>query len=64
MSSPSSSNIERTYEPVEIAALMKVQVKTVRMWLRDPSHPLKGTKFGTMWRVKESDLAEFMKGTQ
>ncbi len=64
MSSPSSSNIEQTYEPVEIAALMRVKVRTVRMWLRDPKHPLKGTKIGSIWRVKKSDLAAFMEGNK
>lgn len=61
MSSPSSSEgIERTYTPVEIAALVRVDVKTVQGWLRDESHPLVGVKFKNMWRVKESDLRVFL----
>ena len=65
MSSPSSSEgIERTYTPVEIASLLRVEVKTVQGWLRDESHSLKGVKFKNMWRVKESDLRAFLqKGT-
>jgi excisionase family DNA binding protein len=62
MSSPSPSSIERQYTPVEIASIMKVGEKTVRGWLRDKSHPLTGTKIGTMWRVPESKLKEFLKG--
>jgi hypothetical protein len=57
-----SSGIERQYTPVEIASLMKVQVKTVRGWLRDPKHPLKGVHHRNMWRVSESELGKFLKG--
>ena len=41
------------------------RAKTVQGWLRDGSHPLTGTKFKNMWRVKESDLRAFLnRGTE
>lgn len=63
MDSP-SNGIERQYTPVEIASIVKVKTRTVLGWLRDPNHRLKGVKHGTMWRVAESDLREFLKGEQ
>lgn len=58
-----SSPIERHYAPVEIAHLLGVTHKTVLMWLRDPEHPLRGKKLGTMWRVSETDLRKYLEGT-
>ena len=50
---------ERVYTPDEIAAALKVTAYTVRRWLK--AGDLKGTKVrGFMWRVKESDLDEFL----
>ncbi len=57
-----SADVEEHYAPVEIAALLKVSKKTVQGWLRDPDHPLVGTKIGTMWRVSKGDLKKYLEG--
>ncbi|HPT62259.1 MAG TPA: helix-turn-helix domain-containing protein, partial [Bacillota bacterium] len=36
--------------------------KTVREWLR--TGKLKGKKVGRVWRIKESDLEEFINNTE
>jgi len=36
--------------------------KTVREWLR--TGKLKGKKVGRLWRIKESDLEEFINNTE
>jgi len=57
-----TSKIERQYHPVEVAHLMHVKQKTVQGWLRDPKHPLIGTKIGTQWYISETNLAHFLQG--
>lgn len=56
------SQLVRLLTPVEIAASLRVDVKTVCKWLRDPSHPLKGTKVNNMWRINPEDLKTFIEG--
>ena len=46
----------------EIADKLKVDLETVRNWLRKGT--LKGYKFGKFWRVKESDFEEFLQKAQ
>jgi predicted site-specific integrase-resolvase len=50
------------FTPHEIAALLKVEYKTVLGWLRDPRHPLVGIKVNHMWRVRESVLKNYLEG--
>ena len=51
--------MENVYTPAEVADILKVSVETVKRHLREGT--LKGFKVGTRWRVKESDLKEFMR---
>jgi hypothetical protein len=61
--SPTSElTVEQQYRPVEVASLMKRDVKTIRMWLRDPKHPLTGTQVGGQWYISKSHLAKFLNG--
>lgn len=50
---------ERLLTPDDAAKALVVKSSTVREWLR--TGRLKGMKMGRLWRVKESDLAEFLK---
>lgn len=51
---------EKLLTPEEIAKTLSISPETVRTWLR--TGRLKGLKAGPrMWRVRESDLAEFLK---
>ena len=58
-----SSGIDGQYfTPVEVAHLLKKEPRTVRGWLRDPNHPLAGTKVGNSWLVSRTSLANYLKG--
>jgi len=46
------------YTTEEIATLLKVDIETVRRWLRDGK--LKGIKAGDSWRVAERELTAFL----
>jgi excisionase family DNA binding protein len=50
---------EKVYTPEGAAAALMVSPKTIREWLR--TGRLKGIKIGRLWRVRESDLVEFLK---
>jgi excisionase family DNA binding protein len=50
---------EKLLTPEDAAKILVVEAETVRSWLRDGK--LKGVKMGRLWRVRESDLAEFLK---
>lgn len=58
----SLSSLVRYLTPVEIAASLRVDVKTVLRWLRDQNHPLRGVKVNNMWRVDPDDFAAFING--
>jgi excisionase family DNA binding protein len=45
--------------PEEAAARLKISRVTVGDWLR--SGKLKGVKVGRLWRIRESDLENFLK---
>ena len=45
--------------PSQVADLVQVDRRTVYMWVSEGK--LKGYKFGSRVRIKESDLAAFMK---
>lgn len=49
---------ERFYTIKEVAELLKVSDGAVRKWLK--SGKLKGIKLGRIWRIKKSDLEEFL----
>lgn len=44
--------------PEEAAKQLAIKPRTVREWLR--TGRLKGVKMGTLWRVAERDLEEFI----
>jgi excisionase family DNA binding protein len=50
---------EKVYTPEGAAEALMVSPKTIREWLR--TGKLKGVKIGRLWRVRESDLQEFLK---
>ena len=50
---------EKVYTPEGAAEALLVSPKTIRDWLR--AGRLKGIKIGRLWRVRESDLEEFLK---
>ena len=45
----------------DVAALLKVAPYTVRRWLREGK--LAGRRLGKSWRVLQSELEEFVHGT-
>jgi len=49
---------ERFYTIKEVAELLKVSDGGVRKWLK--TGKLKGSKLGRIWRIKKSDLDEFV----
>ena len=51
--------VEMLLTPEEVANKLAVSVKSVRNWLRQGK--LKGIKVGRLWRIRESDLEEFLK---
>lgn len=53
--------VEKLMTPEEAAKALSMSVLTVKKWLR--SGKLKGVKIGSRgdWRVKETDLEEFIK---
>lgn len=55
---------DKLLTPEQAAERLAIKPRTIREWLRntDKGKPgLKGTKVGKLWRVKESDLEEFLK---
>jgi len=49
---------EKFYTIKEVAELLKVSDGGVRKWLK--TDKLKGIKLGRIWRIKKSDLEEFI----
>ena len=49
---------EKFYTIKEVAELLKVSDGGVRKWLK--TGKLKGIKLGRIWRIKKSDLEEFV----
>lgn len=54
--------MEKYYSTEDVAEILGFKEKTVREWLR--TGKLKGKKVGRLWRVKESDLEEFVNNTE
>jgi len=50
--------VEKYYSTEDVAEILGFKEKTVREWLR--TGKLKGKKVGRVWRIKESDLEEFL----
>lgn len=50
--------MEKIYTLKEVAHLLQVNVITVRRWIQDEK--LKAVKLGKEYRVKETDLKEFL----
>lgn len=53
--------MENYLTPEDIVESLKVKKTTVWTWLR--TGKLKGTKTGKIWRIKESDMNDFLKQT-
>jgi excisionase family DNA binding protein len=51
--------VEPLITPEDAAERLKVSKNTILDWLR--SGQLKGVKAGRLWRLRERDLAEFLK---
>ena len=49
---------ERYLTPQEVADKLVIKNRTVLEWLR--TGKLKGVKAGKVWRIRESDLEEFL----
>ncbi len=54
--------MEKYYSTEDVAEILGFKEKTVREWLR--TGKLKGKKVGRLWRIKESDLEEFINNTE
>ena len=54
--------MEKYYSTEDVAEILGFKEKTVREWLR--TGKLKGKKVGRLWRVKESDLEEFINNAE
>ncbi|MCG0276579.1 MAG: helix-turn-helix domain-containing protein [Thermosediminibacteraceae bacterium] len=54
--------MEKYYSTEDVAEILGFKEKTVREWLR--TGKLKGKKVGRVWRIKESDLEEFINNTE
>lgn len=50
---------EKKWTPEEIADDLRIDVATVRRWLRDGS--LVGLKLGRQWRIPDTDYKAFLK---
>jgi len=51
--------MERLLTPKEAAEIMAVTSRTVKEWLRQGE--LTGVKIRNLWRIKESDLEQFIR---
>ena len=54
--------MEKYYSPEEIAARFNLKSPTVRKWIREGK--LRAFKMGSLWRVPEEALEEFIKTDQ
>ena len=50
--------VQELYTPNELSEILKIDVETIRRFLREDK--IKGVKIGHHWRVKESDLKDFI----
>jgi len=51
---------EQLLSPEEVAKRLAISPKTVRDYLREGR--IKAMKVGKLWRVRESDLQQYLKG--
>jgi len=55
-----SHTLKKLFTPEEAAEVLRVKPRTVMEWLRQGK--LKGVKLGgKLWRIRESDLSDFIK---
>ena len=55
--------MEKLLTAEEVAEYARVDVQTVRRWLRgDGGRKLPGLRAGRGWRIKEADLNAFLEG--
>lgn len=54
---------EKNYTVDEVAEICRVTPYTVRVWLKDPNHPLVGQKLGLKWLVTETALKTYLEST-
>lgn len=54
---------EKNYTTEEVAEICRVTKWTVRQWLSDPDHPLKGIKPGAFWLIPEANLKAYLETT-
>lgn len=53
--------LEKLYTTKEAAELMGVSTRTIFRYMQpDYKHQLKAVKIGNTWRIKETDLKEFI----
>lgn len=57
--------MEKNYTVEEVAEVCRVAEFTVRQWLKDPEHPLKGIKPRprARWLIPESNLKAYLEST-
>ena len=57
--------MEKNYTVPEVAAIVRRTEWTVREWLKDPSHPLKGfkPKDSRQWLVPETNLKNYLEAS-
>lgn len=53
---------EKFYTIAEVAEMLKVSEGGVRKWLK--TGKLKGVKLGRIWRIRKSDLEEFLEARE
>jgi len=53
---------EKLLTPEDAAKALVVKPETLRGWLR--TGQMKGVKVGRLWRVRESDLENFLQGSE
>lgn len=51
--------VERLLTVQEVAERLRLSTRTVRLWLQ--TGRLKGLRVGGRWRVRDSDLMEFLR---
>jgi putative resolvase len=56
-----SDDVERQYKLVEVQKILGVSRATLKRWIYDGK--MKAVKIGAHWRVSESEVRRFTKGT-
>ena len=56
------NKIDELLTPKEVSEVLKVNVNTVYIWLREEK--IKSVRVGDLWRVRRSDLDDFINAKQ